>query len=559
MFYRLLLAHETIHRLNRIVLLSTALLSFMLPLCVITFHKVVTVAPMTDIQVGVPEMAVVGKEEAQPWWLITATIVFIAGALFTLGHSLFSVIQVMRLISKSEKHPQTDGTTIVVTDEGVSPFSWMRYIVLNRSDYDSPDAAILAHERGHIRHHHSWDLLFTFIATTLQWFNPAIWMLRSDLRSIHEFEADKEVLSQGINARQYQLLLVTKAMATGGYSVVNSLSHSTLKKRINMMLKKKSSAVRGWKALFALPVIAVSLALNAKTETIYLSDDNQGTTTPAASLDDSSSTLSSVLSEMTEVDDNYLYIVDGKQMTNISGIPSSDIESMTVVRGDAARQLGYNRNVVIVKLKKKGDAPTSASSESNEDIQVCDVCEQMPEFPGGMTEMLNFLSSTLKYPKAAAEAGTQGRVLVRFIINEAGEVTDASILQGVDELLDKEALRVVGEMPAWIPGRQDGKAVRVRYTLPISFMLPREATADKANTATEPRQESETPISIRSSGDSKVVKVLIDGKTAENVRIYIDDVEKSAEDMRALPPSSIDHINMDKSDGKGIIRIYTKK
>ena len=206
MFYRLLLSKETLHKLNRIVLLATALLSFVLPLCVLTIHREVAVQPMADIQIGGLQMELVDEGDSSPWWLWALSALFIAGAAITLLRSLYAMVQVVRLIKKSEKHPQDDGTVIAVSDHVDSPFSWMRYIVLSRSDYASHDAAILAHERGHIHRHHSWDVLFTDLVTPLQWFNPAIWMLRSDLRSIHEFEADQEALSQGINARQYQLL-----------------------------------------------------------------------------------------------------------------------------------------------------------------------------------------------------------------------------------------------------------------------------------------------------------------------------------------------------------------
>jgi archaellum component FlaG (FlaF/FlaG flagellin family) len=127
----------------------------------------------------------------------------------------------------------------------------------------------MAHERAHIRARHSWDVMLVDVLSVLQWFNPALWLLRSDLRAIHEFEADDAVLSQGIDARQYQYLLVRKAMATGGYSVVNSIGHSTLKKRINMMLKHKSNALSALKVLYVIPLVMAALAVNARTVTDF--------------------------------------------------------------------------------------------------------------------------------------------------------------------------------------------------------------------------------------------------------------------------------------------------
>ncbi|MBQ8988118.1 MAG: M56 family metallopeptidase, partial [Prevotella sp.] len=241
MFYRLLLSRETFHRVNRIVLLATAVTSFVLPLCVITMHETVTM-PMPEMDM---EFSAVAVEQAVsvPWWQIALPILFIIGMCATLGHTLLSLVRIILLIRRSEQHPQEDGTIVCVTgNAALSPFSWMHYIVMNRADYEAHDSAILAHERGHIRLRHSWDLLLVDTLTALQWFNPAMWMLRSDLRAIHEYEADGAVLSLGINARQYQYLLITKAAGIGGYSLANGISHSTLKNRINMMLHKKSQS-----------------------------------------------------------------------------------------------------------------------------------------------------------------------------------------------------------------------------------------------------------------------------------------------------------------------------
>ena len=247
MFYRVLLARETFHRVNRVVLLATAVASFVLPLCVITLHKTVVVDSAPSVSFGAFEAVADMSSETgmYPLWQSVAIALFFIGMASTLGHTLWSLFRIVKLIKLSQKYPQSDGTVICVTgNPDLAPFSWMHYIVMNRSDYLANDAAILTHERGHIRYHHSWDLLFVDTLTALQWFNPAIWMLRSDLRAIHEYEADGAVLSQGINARQYQYLLITKAASIGGYSLANGISHSTLKNRINMMLHTKSPRQR---------------------------------------------------------------------------------------------------------------------------------------------------------------------------------------------------------------------------------------------------------------------------------------------------------------------------
>ena len=184
MFYRLMLSRETFHRVNRIVLLATAVVSFMLPFCVITLHETVVMpAPQASVEVG--NMVAEVAEPVVPLWQSLLPYLFTIGVVITLGHTLWSIFRIMRLIKKSEQHPQADGIVVCVTGNAqMSPFSWMHYIVMNRRDYEEQDAAILAHERGHIRLRHSWDVVLVDMLTALQWFNPAMWMLRMDCTSI---------------------------------------------------------------------------------------------------------------------------------------------------------------------------------------------------------------------------------------------------------------------------------------------------------------------------------------------------------------------------------------
>ena len=152
-------------------------------------HETVTMQQVPTVTVGDLQIEMVDEEPMKPLWQIALPIIFIIGMLATLAHTLWSLFRIIALIRKSEQHPQEYGTTICVTGNAeLSPFSWMHYIVMNRSDYETNDAAILAHERGHIHLRHSWDLILVDTLTAFQWFNPAMWMLRSDLRAIHEYE-----------------------------------------------------------------------------------------------------------------------------------------------------------------------------------------------------------------------------------------------------------------------------------------------------------------------------------------------------------------------------------
>ena len=273
LFYRLLLSKETFHRFNRIVLLGTAALSFVLPLCVITIRKVVTL-PYTPVAEEptetVIEMAAAVTETASaPVWPAIICGIFVLGALTVLSMAVISIFKVKAIINSGEHQTLESGETLVITNDDTAPFSWMKYIVISREDYESGYSQILTHEKAHIALRHSWDLLFVDMITALQWFNPAIWMLKSDLRALHEFEADDAVLRSGANIKEYQYLLIRKAVSKSGYSVANSFNHSTLKARITMMLNKKSSRMSVWNALYVIPLVGISLAATAETKVDY--------------------------------------------------------------------------------------------------------------------------------------------------------------------------------------------------------------------------------------------------------------------------------------------------
>ena len=471
MFYRLMLARETFHRVNRLTLLLTAAASFVLPLCVITLHETVTVEAVPKVLVGDVQMEV-AADAGPEWWQVLLPAIFIIGVVATLGHTLTSMFRILMLIKRSEKHTQPDGITICVTsDDQIQPFSWMHYIVMNRRDYEDGNPAILAHERGHIRLRHSWDLLLVDTLTALQWFNPAMWMLRQDLRAIHEYEADGEVLSLGINARQYQYLLITKAAGIGGYSLANGISHSTLKNRINMMLHKKSERRSLLKLLALIPIVGLALALNARTVTDYVYDEPQ----------------------------KQQPVKKGKKAGTIK-VNGQDIK---VVEQDD-----------IVTMEGEVEAPAQESPADD----AFDVVEQMPEYPGGPKALMEFLNNNVQYPAEAEKAGIQGRVIATFVVEKDGSISNAKVVKSVDPLLDAEALRVIDAMPNWKPGMQNGKVVRVKYTVPLSFHL--DGGGEEIDHLC---REDGTIVEIDiEKGDTTIAKPLfiVDGKVMDGKKVY---------------------------------------
>ena len=281
LFYRLLLSRETFHRFNRVALLSILLLSCLLPLVEVTVEKQTEVHQtmmtleqwlMLADMMNTTNVAELQIEEVTVTWIQVALLVYLAGILlfaFRNGYSLLKLGNLLRSGRKEDLSKYTDGgekVTLIVHDHDIAPFSWMKYIVISQKDLDENGREILIHELAHIQNRHSWDLLVADICIFFQWFNPASWLLKQELQNIHEYEADETVIEKGVDAKQYQLLLIKKAVGTRLYSMANSFNHSKLKKRITMMLKEKSNPWARLKYLYVLPLAAIAVTAFARPE-----------------------------------------------------------------------------------------------------------------------------------------------------------------------------------------------------------------------------------------------------------------------------------------------------
>ncbi|MBO6079208.1 MAG: M56 family metallopeptidase [Bacteroidaceae bacterium] len=276
-FYRLFLSKDTWHRLNRVVLLGTALLSFLLPVCIITIHKT-QVIPMPAA--SFMQVATDAPASATPWWHIALIALYAIGLVWGLLRITASILRVRSIIRRARREVLADGTIIYVMEAAVPSFSWMGHIVISEADWKCGNQAIIRHEKAHVALHHSIDVLITDLVTAVQWFNPAIWMLCIDLRAVHEYEADDAVLRAGTDLRSYQYLLISKAAAMNGYTIANNFNHSILKNRIFMMEKETSTRRSLLRALYLLPLVCICLAVNARTKVSYVYDNAESAQTP---------------------------------------------------------------------------------------------------------------------------------------------------------------------------------------------------------------------------------------------------------------------------------------
>ena len=413
--FALLLSRETFHRFNRLALLSVLVASLVLPAVQLSLNmpaflnSLLAADSPATIAIGEGTATIAGEGSpasehpvpALTWMSVVKAVYFIG----VLASFLVFAVQLLRFwheVKGGLRTKDEQGNTVIIRGGDFAPYSFFHYIIISAADYERLREPILAHEQAHIHLGHSWDLMILQLVTIVQWFNPFVYLLGLDLKAVHEYEADSAVLQLGIDAKTYQLLLVTKAVAGRLQTIGNNLSHHSLKKRITMMHKKNSNRWLMTKGVILPILMAVAVVAFAK---------------PKA-----------------------------------EAVPPIPGEETTL-------SLDYNDIIATAPVNDDKD-------------KIYDTVEVMPEFPGGVEAMYKWLAEHLKYPAEAAKKKVQGRVMVQFVVEKDGTITQAEVKRSPDDLLSEEALRVVQLMPKWTPGKVGGKPVRTVFNLPISFRLP---------------------------------------------------------------------------------------
>ena len=557
MFYRLLLGRDTFHRFNRAMLLVISLLSLALPLCVITVHRTVDIpAWLLSMHGSRAETVVEETVHESGGWETAAVSLYIAGVMAVLAYTGFAVADVLRIILRGRRIPQEDGTVIVVTDRDTAPFSWMKYIVFCESDFRAGHEAILRHEKAHVRMRHSWDLLFTDIVTAFQWFNPAVWMLRADLRALHEFEADDFVLRSGADAREYQYLLIRKAVGASGNSITNSFSHSTLKNRITMMLRKRSSSWGALKALYLVPLVGLSLAATAETRYDYNITGLPGNGSDAAGplLSDSVSAEKKRVRVKTAVKDTIISVTKDTMITG-SGDDASGGTIMIAGYDGQKDSAGETDNVTVyVNGVKSGrevletmDPETieSISVQKDEDgsasVYVVLKDKDGMRSPADLAELEGKISSI-----SATDIDTAAlRKSLESLGNIVVDIDVQAIQKAVDALKDIDWSVLEGLRSVTIDTARIGSFVRSvekHYGVSIDADLDMEA-GDGA---------SKTKVTVSEGKSSVAPSVSASGK----VKYYLDGKRYRGE-INDIPVESIASMTVDKGGHR--VDIFTKK
>ncbi len=497
LIYKWLLARETFFHFNRFYLLASyavAFLTFPIVRIIKEFSAETIPAFTPEVETGPISVEFITESVEQnapilPDWLIYAIgWIMVAGMAAMTIQTIIVAIHIIGTIRRGE-HIKLDRYTLVLTENSrLAPFSWCGYIIMNREDYQSGREMILNHEMNHQRYLHWADLLVAQLAIILQWFNPAAWLMRDELRSVHEYEADMAVLLAGANAKEYQLLLIKKAVGAKFPALANCLNHSKLKKRITMMLKTKSSPWARMRAFVALPAIALAAAvINPQAVASALTPSDNGKVSENTP-EKSNNAVEKTLDEMVVVsygdaqpatsgeakgqDPKLKIIIDGKEKSDdeLKEVDPNTIESITINKQNDTIEVSTNNAAA---ASGEQTSPTTAS----DDEPAHKTAEEMPQFPGGDKGLLEYVMMHLKYPEEAMKNNIQGLVVAQFVVTSTGAIGEVKIVRSADPLLDQAAIDVIKSLPAFTPGKIGGNPVSVWYTIPVNFRLSSGSTA----------------------------------------------------------------------------------
>ena len=519
--YRLLFRNSNRLHFNRFFLLTSMLLALAMPL--LGLLSGIEVPQMATLKQqlfnGIMLNEVIVTPDGQPVLPeVTVTtnatpsrfsVWQVIGGIYLLGVSVMTLLFLIKLgrlvvlIIRSPKR-KMNGCTAVFTGREQGSFSFFRYAFFPNENVD-PD--IMRHEMSHIEHHHSWDILFAEVMMILQWFNPFIYFYKKELQSLHEYQADRDVVATGVDKKNYMMLILQQCTAVDFSGMSNNFSLILTKKRIKMITRNEKAKGLWWRLLATLPVLAILLIANTKVTAQDASTKlgNQAVDKPITVemgqfeiFDDDGTPM--------QLKDTLIYSDDGSYVkfeTSDGFQPESGepCKKLTVTSYDAD---GTQRNnFFITETERRGDTSTYTIEPftlsvhlfeqlfdlaTYEEDTVYQIVEQMPQYTGGEEAMMKYVSENIKYPQAAKDKNIAGRVFVSFVVEKDGSVNEVKVMRGIGGGCDEEAVRVIKGMPKWKPGIQKGKPVRVSYQIPINFKL-----ADDAQTKSAKKTEANKP------------------------------------------------------------------
>ena len=487
-FYRLFFYKDTFFKLRRAILLAFFGLALFYPLLNIQ-DWVRQQEPIADViymySAMLPEATAKADAAASVdwygWLLGSLGFIYWGIVAFLCGRFLVQLSSILWLAHTSERVVIHE-TPVYALRKAAGPFSFFRMVFLHpESHSDKETDEILTHECTHVSQWHSIDVILSEMMCMACWFNPFVWLLKREVRHNLEYLADNTVIQSGYDSKSYQYHLLGLAHHQSVTTLYNSFNVLHLKNRIMMMNKKRSPGIVRTKYLIFIPLVGILMLLSnieaVARLTVRLANE--------ATVSNAMVTATGILVDETgqPLIGASVVVKGGKErtITDKKGAFSLEVPANAILR--CSYQGRESQEVLAADMTNNTHLSLySKSSEMNE--QVFTVVEKMPSFPGGDAELLKYIATNIKYPKESQDNGEQGRVICSFIVGRDGSVNNPEVLRGVTPLLNEEAVRVINTMPRWNPGMQRGKAVAVKYTVPITFRLKSPVEEAKEETLT---------------------------------------------------------------------------
>jgi len=425
LFFKFILSKRTFHAINRMVVLGIVVMTLVLPLFTVELPEISFFQPKvetTTTQLTIEEaLAYLNAAsysntpavtptpvDAEIPWLKMLGVIYLIGFSVALLRFAISFIRMSRIIYQTKKVLLDDNSMLCISDKKVSPFSWMKFVVLSKDDFTDDSRDIIRHEQAHVAFGHSYDLLFLDLYSLVFWFNPFAWLLRLELQTIHEYQADEKVLTEGANAKNYHLSLIRQCVGEHKFALANNFEYNNLHKRIKMTLKTKSSSRQKWlygtiglSVMLCIVVLsfnglkakAADLKEMIQSELLPATDSTQNST-PAAvrirkvDVKNNATIASPIIIDTVALDTKIrvrlsqnedirvvgygtlngakpLIIVNGKESTNgMSSIAENDISSIQVLKDASATKLyGEKGKDGVILITNKEDLTTSKKSD----------------------------------------------------------------------------------------------------------------------------------------------------------------------------------------------------
>ena len=487
-FYRLFFYKDTFFKLRRAILLAFFGLALFYPLLNIQ-DWVRQQEPIADViymySAMLPEATAKADAAASVdwygWLLGSLGFIYWGIVAFLCGRFLVQLSSILWLAHTSERVVIHE-TPVYALRKAAGPFSFFRMVFLHpESHSDKETDEILTHECTHVSQWHSIDVILSEMMCMACWFNPFVWLLKREVRHNLEYLADNTVIQSGYDSKSYQYHLLGLAHHQSVTTLYNSFNVLHLKNRIMMMNKKRSPGIVRTKYLIFIPLVGILMLLSnieaVARLTVRLANE--------AAVSNAMVTATGILVDETgqPLIGASVVVKGGKErtITDRKGAFSLEVPANAILR--CSYQGRESQEVLAADMTNNTHLSLSSKSrEMNE--QVFTVVEKMPSFPGGDAELLKYIATNIKYPKESQDNGEQGRVICSFIVGRDGSVNNPEVLRGVTPLLNEEAVRVINTMPRWNPGMQRGKAVAVKYTVPITFRLKSPVEEAKEETLT---------------------------------------------------------------------------